>query len=266
MTMSSEELALKSRITALKMTNKARASHISSSLSLIDILSVVVSSVPLSDSRDLQDDLIVSKGHAAAGTYAVLAHAGYIDFQHIDEYAQNGSKLGGHVTSKNVPVLPLSTGSLGHGLSFAIGRAIAKRLKDKPNMTYVVLSDGECDEGSNWEGAMFAAHHNLSGLSVIIDRNRLQSLESTEETLRLEPLTDKWMSFGWDVVECDGHSHTALKSAIMRNSDKPKLTIANTIKGKGVSFMENSVLWHYRSPNEQELLEALEELESLIEK
>jgi transketolase len=256
----SREVALLARLSALQMTFASKASHIGSSLSMIDILSVIATGVELSPNGRLGDELIISKGHAAAGAYAVLAHSGYIPLSLLDDYSMDGSSLGGHVTSTHVPVINLSTGSLGHGLPFSVGRALAKKRLGVQGQSFVILSDGECDEGSNWEAALLASHLELENLSVIIDRNFLQSLKSTEETVRLEPLKEKWLAFNWDVVVVDGHSHEELQAAIFRKSIKPKLTIATTVKGHGVSFMENSVTWHYKSPNSEELASALGEL------
>jgi transketolase len=256
----SREVALLARASALQMTFASKASHIGSSLSMIDILSVISTGAVLTPNGKLGDELIISKGHAAAGAYAVLAHSGYIPLDILDTYSMDGSALGGHVTSTHVPVINLSTGSLGHGLPFSTGRALAKKRLGIQGKSFVILSDGECDEGSNWEAALLASHLELDNISVVIDRNFLQSLKSTEETVRLEPLAEKWLAFNWDVAVVDGHSHEALRQAIFRESNKPKLTIANTVKGYGVSFMENSVPWHYKSPNAEELDSALNEL------
>ncbi len=256
----SREVALLAKASALQMTFASRASHIGSSLSVIDILSVIATGVELSPNGELGDELIISKGHAAAGAYAVLAHSGYISLDLLETYSMDGSLLGGHVTSTHVPVINLSTGSLGHGLPFSVGRALAKKRLGVEGQSFVILSDGECDEGSNWEAALLASHLRLENLSVVVDRNFLQSLKSTEETVRLEPLAEKWLAFNWDVSIVDGHSHEELHEAIFRTSNKPKLTIANTIKGFGVSFMENSVPWHYKSPNAEELASALNEI------
>lgn len=255
-------MARLARASALRMTFASGASHIGSSLSMIDILSVIATGVKLASNGNLGDELIISKGHAAAGAYAVLAHTGYIPLEFLQSYSMDGSCLGGHVTSTHVPAINLSTGSLGHGLPFSIGRALAKKRLGVQGTSFVILSDGECDEGSNWEAALLASHLELENVCVIIDRNFLQSLKGTEETVRLEPLVEKWLAFGWDVVTVDGHSHKCLHQAIFRTSNKPRLTIANTVKGYGVSFMENSVPWHYKSPNEEELTKALDELEN----
>jgi len=254
------EIADASRNSALKMVHASKSSHIGSSLSVIDILSVIVAGTDLKIRRELGNELIISKGHAAAGVYSVLAHSGYLPTELLDTYSLDGSLLGGHVTSTHVPAINLSTGSLGHGLPFSVGRALAKKRLGIEGQSFVVLSDGECDEGSNWEAALLASHLKLNNISVVIDRNSLQSLKSTEETVRLEPLAEKWVAFNWDVAIIDGHSHSELKNAIFRTSNKPMLTIAKTIKGRGVSFMENRIEWHYKSPNDQELAQALDEL------
>ena len=254
------EIADASRNSALKMVHASKSSHIGSSLSVIDILSVIVAGTDLKIRRELGNELIISKGHAAAGVYSVLAHSGYLPTELLDTYSLDGSLIGGHVTSTHVPVINLSTGSLGHGLPFSVGRALAKKRLGIEGQSFVVLSDGECDEGSNWEAALLASHLKLNNISVVIDRNSLQSLKSTEETVRLEPLAEKWVAFNWDVAIIDGHSHSELKNAIFRTSNKPMLTIAKTIKGRGVSFMENRIEWHYKSPNDKELAQALDEL------
>lgn len=254
-------VAQAARVSALKMTYKAKASHIGSSLSMIDILAVIVTSTTLATKKELGDEIVISKGHAAAGAYAVLAHAGYIPIDLLDTYSADGSLLGGHVTSTHVEVVNLSTGSLGHGLPFSIGRALAKKRLGVRGQSFIILSDGECDEGSTWEAALLASHLDLNNVSAVIDRNFLQSLKSTEETVQLEPLADKWKAFNWDVEVVNGHSHEELHQAIFRNSKRPMLTIANTTKGYGVSFMENSVPWHYRSPTLDELSHALSEVE-----
>lgn len=254
------EIARNARLRALEMTSSARAAHIGSSLSVIDIaVALFAHSLRETNSGDV---VLVSKGHAAAGIYAVLNQFGVIPDSWIDAYCQNGSPLGGHVTSTNVPILELSTGSLGHGLPFGVGRALAKKRKTEAGRVFVILSDGECDEGSNWEAALLAGHLGLEQLMVFIDRNRLQSLGDTEKTITLEPLGDKWRAFNWDVREIDGHDLEQLNEVLKgEGSGKPRLFICNTVKGKGVKFMENSVRWHYRPPDDDELIAAKESLE-----
>ena len=252
-----EQIAKKARLKALEMTHSARAAHIGSSLSVIDIaVALFAHSLRKPDSGDV---VLVSKGHAAAGIYAVLNQFNVIPDSWVDDYCKNGSPLGGHITSTNVPLLELSTGSLGHALPFGVGRALAKKRKRQTGQVFVILSDGECDEGSNWEAALLAGHLELGHLVVFIDRNRLQSLGDTEKTIALEPLSDKWLAFNWDVYEIDGHNLGQLNEAVkMKSSNKPKLFICNTVKGKGVDFMENTVKWHYRPPSDDELLAATE--------
>ena len=179
----------------------------------------------------------------------------------LKTHYQDGSDLSGHVSHKGIPGVEFSTGSLGHGLPVATGMALAARINQHHHKVYVLMSDGECDEGSNWEAALFAPHHKLDNLVVIIDRNKLQSIHSTENTLNLEPFVDKWQAFGWNVVNIDGHNHQKLLDACgSMVSGKPLCIIANTIKGKGVSFMENNNLWHYRSPKGKEYDAAMQEL------
>lgn len=254
-----EEKARRSRLTALRMVKDAKAAHIGSSLSLIDIMTVVVSlSTP---KTEIGNVVLVSKGHAAAGVYAVLNTFEIIPDNWIDSYCKDGSPLGGHVTSKNVPFLELSTGSLGHALPFGVGRALAKRNLGHSGQVFVLLSDGECDEGSNWEAILMAGHLKLGNLRVIIDRNRLQSLGDTESTVALEPFLSKWQTFNWSVEEIDGHDVNKLTEVLTRDTQgKPSVVVANTTKGKGVDFMEGNNLWHYRPPSEDEYLEAIEGL------
>ena len=182
----------------------------------------------------------------------------------LKTHYQDGSDLSGHVSHKGIPGVEFSTGSLGHGLPVASGMALAAKINKKKHRVFALLSDGECDEGSNWEAILFAAHHKLNNLVAIIDRNRLQSIYSTEDTLALEPFPDKWKSFGWDVVEIDGHNHNEIFKSCkndVASKNKPLCVIANTTKGKNVSFMENNTLWHYRSPQGEEYKLAIDELE-----
>ena len=259
-----QELARKVRIHAVKMVNKGGSSHIGSVLSIVDILAVLYgrgmqyrSSEPKWVNRDR---FILSKGHAGAGVYAILAECGFFDIVELAKHYQDGSIFSGHVSHKGVPGVELSTGSLGHGLPVASGMALAAKIDKKTHKVFVVMSDGELDEGSNWEAFMFAAHHGLNNLTAVIDRNKLQSMKTTEETLSLEPLRDKLIAFGWNVIEVDGHNHNELFSAIDSDTKKPKVIIANTIKGKGVSFMENEISWHYRTPSGELFDQAMKDL------
>lgn len=271
----SRALAQASRISALRATHVGRSSHIGSCLSVIDVLAVLYGGVarvrPDRPDDPARDIVILSKGHAAAGLYSVLAHSGFFPLEWLADYSQDGSRLGGHVTSTVVPGVEFSTGSLGHGLPFGLGLALAAKRGGTARKVFVVMSDGECDEGTTWESALLAAHHGLDNLVVAIDRNHLQSLADTEETLRLEPFADKWAAFGWDVVSVDGHDHDALRRSLEVPPSapgvraRPRVVICETVKGKGVSFMENRVLWHYRSPDDDALTAALSELQPAVE-
>ena len=210
-----------------------------------------------------RDRFILSKGHAGAAVYAALAHSGFMPVDTLDQHYQDGSLLSGHISHKGVAGVELSTGSLGHGLGVAVGMAKAALLQKKKHRVFCILSDGECDEGSNWEAILFAAHHKLCNLTVIVDYNKIQSLAPVAETIGLEPFADKWTAFGWRVVETDGHNHRALRDALSLDEtgkDLPRCVICHTTKGKGVSFMENSVLWHYRTPQGEEYEAAVQEL------
>jgi transketolase len=264
--MNSRELARQIRIETVRMVARARASHVGSSLSMADILAVLYGGVlnvdPAAPQKADRDRVIVSKGHAAAGYYATLALSGFFPVSELAQYCNDGSRLLGHV-SHHVPGVELSTGSLGHGLSVATGLALAAQRLQRPYRTFVVLSDGECDEGSTWEAALFAAHHRLDSLVAVVDANGIQSFGSVAEVLTLEPLAEKWASFGWAVRELDGHDHDALSEvfgALPLVPGKPTLVVARTCKGKGVSFMENQLAWHYRSPGPDDLARALREL------
>lgn len=250
----------------LEMVHRANASHIGSCLSIADIVAVLYSDVMNFEASNpswvMRDRFILSKGHAAAILYAALAEIGFFNSKLLDTYGENGSLLMTHINHK-IPGVEFSTGSLGHGLPFAVGKALsAKRLK-KDWRTFTLLSDGEMDEGSNWEALMFAAHHKLDNLIAIIDYNKLQSLDTVQNTLSLEPLALKLTSFGLNVVEIDGHNHQDLFNALNQTPGvniKPTAILAHTIKGKGVSFMENKVEWHYKSPNDTQLAQAFKEL------
>ena len=265
-------LAAKLRYHVVDMTHRGKSSHVGSGLSICDILAVLYGRIMKLDSDnprwDDRDRFILSKGHAGAAVYAALAETGFFDIQLLKQHYQNGSIFSGHVSHKGVPGVEFSTGSLGHGLGVAGGMAFAAQKSGKAHKVYCLLSDGECDEGSNWEAFLFASHHKLGNLTAIIDYNKLQSLKSTYDTLNLEPFTDKFQAFGWHVQSIDGHDHQALNDAFQKASDcadKPSVIICNTTKGKGVSFMENEVLWHYRSPQGDEYDNAIKEIELSIE-
>jgi transketolase len=248
------------RMHILDMIYKAKASHIASCYSVVDILNMLYGSILAIDAKcpnnPNRDYLIMSKGHASAALYATLAYYGFFPIAELASYCKNASRLAGHITTQ-VPGIEFSTGALGHGLSVACGIALTTCQK-----VYVIMSDGECDEGAIWEAALFAAHHRLANLTLIIDYNKIQSFGRVEEILNLEPLADKWQAFNWQVVEIDGHHYHELANAFSLKSVLPKVIIAHTIKGKGVSFMENKILWHYRSPDEFQYSQAKQELQA----
>lgn len=262
-----EELAKRIRRHAVRMTNLGGSSHVGSVMSMADIVAVLYGDImlidPLNPQRPDRDRFILSKGHAGAGIYAALAESGFFPIEWLEKHCADGSVLSGHVSHKGVPGVELSTGSLGHGLPVGAGMAYGAKLDEANHRVFVLLSDGECDEGSTWEAVMFSSHHKLDNLTAIVDYNKIQSLATVAETLNLEPFADKWRAFGWSVIEVDGHDHHALYTHL---SDLPKVTgkptclLAHTVKGKGVSFMEQSVLWHYRTPRGSEYDEALNEL------
>lgn len=263
----SREIARLSRISTVHAVHSGKSSHVGSSLSAIDILAVLYARVADISPQNLDDPerdiVVVSKGHAAAGTYSVMTNVGILPQDWLDGYSQDGTRLGGHVTSNGVPGVELSTGSLGHGLPFGLGIALAAQRTGNPRHAYIVMSDGECDEGTTWESALLASHHGLDNLTVAIDRNGLQSLTTTEQTVALEPFADKWRAFGWDVHEIDGHDHDALAAALgATGGGRPRVVICTTTKGKGVSYMEGKVLWHYKTPDVDQVAQAVEELGS----
>ena len=263
----SQALAQAIRAHVLRMVHQANASHVGSCLSLADLLAVLYGRVlqvnaGRPDWPD-RDRFILSKGHAAAALYATLAESGFFPATWLDEYCRDGAKLGGHVTRHGVPGVELSTGSLGHGLPVGCGMALAGQRAGQPYRVFVVVSDGELDEGSNWESILFAPHHRLENLVVVVDYNQIQSFGSVKEVLDLEPLAEKWRACRWAVREIDGHDHAQIEAAcrtVPFEPGKPSVIIAHTVKGKGVSFMENQLAWHYRSPNREQLAEALTEL------
>jgi transketolase len=264
----SAELAWRIRRHAVDMVNRAKTSHIGSIFSISDIVAVLYDSIllvdPLNPSNPTRDRFILSKGHAGCALYAVLAEMQFFSTEELKKYCINGSLLSGHISHKGIPGIELSTGSLGHGLSVATGMALSAKKRKAPHRAFVLMSDGECDEGSNWEAFLFAAHHQLDNLVAIVDYNKLQSLRSVNDTLRLEPLRDKLVACNWAVEEIDGHDHAALArrlSQVPFETGKPNFLIAHTTKGRGVSFMENSVLWHYRTPQGDEYAAAVAELE-----
>jgi transketolase len=262
-------LAKRIRIKAVDMVHGANSAHIGGSLSMADILGALYGSFlrldPARPKWEGRDRFILSKGHACAGLYAALAFRGYFPEDWLDTFYRDGGRLAGHATSSGVPGIEFSTGSLGHGLPVAAGMAYAAKLDCQSYRTVALLSDGECDEGSTWEAALFAPQYCLDNLLVIVDYNKIQSLGHTKEVLDLDPFADKWRAFGWAVEEVDGHDMPALLDALARfplARRKPSCLIAHTVKGKGVSFMEDKLLWHYRNPSRAERDAAVAELEA----
>jgi len=258
---------------SLLMISRARASHVGSVFSCADILAVLFGAVlrlrPDQPSWPDRDRFILSKGHACAGLYAALALREFFPMRRLEEFYVEGGSLLGHATHKGVPGMEVSTGSLGHGLAMAVGLSVGSKRTGSPWRTYALLSDGECDEGSIWEAALLAPELKLDGLTVIVDYNKIQSLGRVEEVIDLEPFSDKWKSFGWQVCEVDGHDVGALTEVLdprgwVPENGRPRCVIAHTVKGKGVSFMEDDLLWHYRCPLDDELEQALVEVREYL--
>ena len=243
------------RINILKLTYKAKSSHIGSCLSIVEILAVLYNSI-----LKKKDKFILSKGHAALALYCTLYQKKYISLKTLNSFGSNKSILMNHVSHK-VNGVGFSTGSLGHGLPVAIGKALKFKVNKEKNKVYVLMSDGEINEGTTWEGLLFASHHKLDNLNIIIDYNKIQSMDFVNKVIGIEPLKSKFLSFGCNVRIINGHNVTAINKALIKTvKNKPNVIIANTIKGKGVSFMENNNLWHYKNPNLDELKRSLVEI------
>lgn len=252
--MTSEQLAWKIRRHGIEMTHLSGGSHIGAVLSVADIIGVLYADIlhyrAEEPDWDGRDRFILSKGHAGAALYAALSECGFFPVEELKTHYQNGSRLSGHV-SHHLPGVDFSTGSLGHGLSVGAGMALAAKQDGKKHHVFVVLGDGECNEGSVWEAAQLASFFQLSNLTAIVDYNQMQSLDFCTRTLSASPLAQKWSAFGWNVIEIDGHNHDCVCEALASYSlDKPTAIIAYTIKGKGVPFMEQDILWHYRFPHD----------------
>lgn len=255
----------RSRATDLAMIGRAGLGHVGGDLSVLDILTTLFFAVLRVDPEKPEwadrDRFVLSKGHTAGALYTTLAAAGFFASAELDTFAGPLSALNGHPNRTKVPGVETNTGPLGHGLPVAVGMAIAGRLAASERHVYVVLGDGELQEGSNWEAAMTAGHRGLGNLTAVVDRNRLQQGARTEDTNALDPLDDKWRAFGWRVVELDGHDHLALYEALTAPGDgRPTCLIANTTKGRGVSFMEDRVEWHHKVPTPEQIVTATAEL------
>lgn len=261
-------LAADIRRTSLEMIARARSSHVGSVFSAAEILAVLYGAVmrvrPEEPEWPDRDRFILSKGHACAGLYSVLAARGFFPRQRLEGFYVDGGSLAGHATHKGVPGVEVSTGSLGHGLALAVGLAVGAQRRRADWRVFALLSDGECDEGSTWEAALAAPQLGATNLTVLVDYNKIQSLGRVEDVMPLEPFADKWRAFGWAVQEVDGHDVVALRDALEPTAppDRPRCILAHTVKGKGVSFMEDDLLWHYRTPQGAELDAARAELGS----
>jgi len=257
--------ANQSRTTDLQMIGRAGLGHVGGDMSVLDILTTLYFGVlridPEKPDRPDRDRLVLSKGHTAGALYTTLAAAGFFPGTELETFAGPQSALNGHPNRVKVPGVETNTGPLGHGLPVSVGMAVAGKLSGSARHVYVVLGDGELQEGSNWEAAMTAGHRKLTNLTAVVDRNRLQQGARTEATNTLDPLDDKFRAFGWDVVELDGHDHLALLDAFQApRGERPLCVIANTTKGRGISFMEDRVEWHHKVPTAEQITLATAEL------
>jgi transketolase len=249
----------------VELSHRAKVPHLASSLSCVEILVAAYWGAldidPASPRDPDRDRFILSKGHAATTLYTALAFKGFFPEALLDTFAEPGGVLPEHPSPGCVPGVEVATGSLGHGLPIGVGIALAGRLQSRPYPTIVVMSDGECNEGTVWEAAMFAPVHHLDRLTVVIDYNKWQATGRSNEVMALAPLRDKWEAFGWDAVEADGHDLPAILDLLRRPpAGRPRAIVAHTVKGKGVSFMEDDNNWHYRIPTAEEVARALTEL------
>ncbi|GGI46218.1 transketolase [Paenibacillus marchantiophytorum] len=252
------------RKSILHMVHYSKSSHVGTCLSMVDILAVLYFKFlridPTNPKLEGRDKFILSKGHGGAALYATLAERGFFPKEYLNKYYVDDGILPGHLDMTAVPGIESSAGSLGHGLSIGIGMAYANRSSNIAGEVIVLLGDGECNEGSVWEGIMYASSANLTNLTAIVDYNKLQSFGRTNEVVNQENMSKRWESFGWHVIEIDGHNHEAIEQGLNHKALKPKVIIAHTIKGKGVSYMEDRLEWHYKSPSDEQLKMALKEL------
>ncbi len=259
--------AKKIRKNIFRIAYSSGGGHLAGALSMADLIAViyfgdVLRYDALNPKWEDRDFFILSKGHASYALYSALQMAGFFTEKELWNVGRPGSSFGEHPKLNDIPGVEASTGALGHGLSFSIGIAYANKVDNKKSHVYTILGDGECQEGSIWEGALSAPTLKLDNLTVIVDHNKLQAMDKLENIVNMKPFADKWRTFGWHVVEIDGHDHKEIRnSLLLREEVKPVLVIANTIKGKGVSFMENKPIWHCRMPNEEELPILMKELE-----
>ncbi len=260
-----KEIALKVRKTVLRLIYQAQTSHIGSNFSCVDILTVLYSIANIDkDLKEDRDRIVVSKGWVAATIYALLAEKGIIPKEDLETYCRDGSKYIG-LAEPNVRGIEAAGGSMGFGLPFGVGFALAKKLKKEKGKVFVLMGDGEMQIGTTWESALIAVHHKLDNLFVIVDANGLQAMGKIERILNIEPLKNKWEAFGWEVREIDGHNFEEIERSLIDpplHKEKPIVIIAKTIKGKGVSFIEGENLYHYKAPSDEEYQMALKELNS----
>lgn len=252
------------RFEVTRMIAHARSCHVGSCLSVMDILVALYGGV-MRRGAEHRDRVILSKGHAAAALYAVLAEYNYFPAEKLDDYLRDGSPFIAHTNTFGILGVEFSTGSLGHGLSVANGLALAGKMRRQTYRVFAILSEGDCQEGSTWEAAMFAAHHRLSGMVCIVDHNKIQNYGRVDQVLGLTPLDAKWQAAGWAVRNVDGHDMVALVETLAAaplETGKPTALIAHTVKGKGVSFMEDQLKWHYQTPTADEVEAARLELMS----
>lgn len=255
-----KKVALQARKKVLNLIWKAQTSHIGSNFSAIDILTVLYSIANVDkEMKEDRDRIVVSKGWVAASVYYFLTEKGIIPKEDLETFCQEGSKYVG-LAEPNVRGIEAAGGSMGFGLPFSVGFALAKKIKNENGKVFVLMSDGEMEIGTTWESALIAAHHKLDNLIIIVDFNGLQAMGKVKDILNIEPLKEKWKAFGWDVVEIDGHDYENIENALTLEQKNPKIVIAKTIKGKGVSFMERNNIYHYKAPSEEEYQRALEEL------
>lgn len=257
-----KKIANEARKTVLRLIYQAQTSHIGSNFSCVDILSVLYNIADIDkDLKEDRDRIVISKGWVAASIYYFLSEKGIIPKEDLESYCKDDSKYIGLV-EPSVRGVEAAGGSMGFGLPFGVGFALAKKVKKEKGKAFVLMSDGEMDCGTSWESALIASHHKLDNLFVMVDFNGLQAMGKVKEILNVEPLKDKWQAFGWEVREIDGHNFEEIKESLSSPSEKPVIIIAKTIKGKGVSFMEGNNLYHYKAPSDEEYQKALEELES----
>lgn len=266
--MTEQEIIKELRKAIFRTAYKGNTGHLASAFSVIEILYVlyfrgILKYDSANPDWEDRDKLVMSKGQGSLALYSVLSKAGYFSREELDTFCQPGSKLGGEPRLGEIPGVEASTGSLGHGLSYAVGIAMAYKMQNKKNHVYVIIGDGECQEGSVWEAAMAAKNFKLDNLTVIMDNNKLQAMGTVKELMDIDDWVGKWREFGWHVINVDGHDVEQVECALKKQAIQgiPTMVIADTIKGKGISFMENVPIWHFRMPNEKELKIVMKELD-----